>query len=82
MASSKGTSYWVVQITVCAIAAIALPALGVLLFTLSPEEPARGVILILIGFAFLVCLIERVHSYRRMSVTQRASTHGPSPSCT
>lgn len=73
MASSpKGSSYWAVQITVCAIAAIGLPALGVLLFSLSPEEPARGVLLILIGIAFLACLIERVHSYRRMSVTQRA----------
>ena len=70
--SPKGSSYWAVQIIVCAVAAIALPTLGVLLFFLSPEEPARGVILILIGIAFLVVLIRLVRSYRGMSVTQRA----------
>ena len=70
--SSKGSSYWVVQIAVCAVAAIGLPALGVLLFSLSPEEPGRGLLLILIGIAFLVVLIRLVWSYRRMSPIQRA----------
>ena len=72
MASSKGSSYWAVQITVCAVAAIAFPALGVLLFSVSPEEPGRGVLLILIGIAFLACLIWLVRSYRRSSRVQRA----------
>ena len=70
--SSKGTGYWVVQITVSAVFAIALPAVGILLFTLSPEEPARGVILILIGIVFLVLLIRLVWSFLRMSPVQRA----------
>ena len=72
MTSSKGSSYWAVQITVCAVAAIAFPALGVLLFSVSPEEPGRGVLLILIGIVFFVFLVRLVWSYLHMTPVQRA----------
>ncbi|MFG6403114.1 hypothetical protein [Microbacterium sp. P04] len=69
---SSGTSYWVTQIAVCAVAGVAFPVLGVLMFTWSPEEPGRGVLMIFIGLAFLGTLIYLISSYRRMSKAQQA----------
>lgn len=67
----KTTSYWVTQFTVCAVAAVALPALGVLLIVLDPDEPGRGVIMMFSGLLFVACLIWLTVTYRRMSATQR-----------
>ena len=67
----KSTSYWATQFAVCAVAAVALPALG-MFFILGTDEPGRGVILIVCGLLFVGCLIWLIGAYRRMSSTQRA----------
>ncbi|TBN56483.1 hypothetical protein EYE40_03190 [Glaciihabitans arcticus] len=71
-ANSKGISYWITQIAVSAVFAIGAPITGVLMFSLKPDEPGMGVILILIGIAFFFCLLWLIRAYRSMSKQQRA----------
>lgn len=67
----KTTSYWATQFAVCAIFAVALPALG-LFFIVATEEPGRGVILMFCGLLFVGCLVWLFVKYRSLSATQRA----------
>ena len=39
-ATQTGASYWVTQIAVCAVAAVAAPALGIYFFTAEPAGPS------------------------------------------
>ena len=71
-ATQTGASYRVTQIAVCAVAAVAAPAMGIFFFTAEPADPGKGLMSILIGLLFLGCLIWLVRAYRRMSTTQRA----------
>ena len=71
-ANSQGNGYWITQIAVSAVFAIGGPILGVIMFSLKPDEPGMGLILILIGIAFFFCLIWLIRSYRSMSKQQRA----------
>lgn len=67
----KTTSYWATQFAVCAVFAVALPAIG-WFFIVGTDEPGRGVILIFCGLLFVACLVWLIRAYRRMSATQRA----------
>ena len=69
---AKSNGYWITQIAASALFGIGLPILGVWMFDLKPDEPGMGLIMILIGLAFLGCLIWLLRAFFSMSKKQRA----------
>ena len=69
---AKSNGYWITQIAVSALFGVGLPILGVWMFSLKPDEPGMGLIMILIGLAFLACLIWLLRAFFGMSKKQRA----------
>ena len=69
---AKSNGYWITQIAASALFGIGLPILGVWMFSLKPDEPGMGLIMILIGLAFIGCLIWLLRAFFSMSKKQRA----------
>ena len=64
--------YWATQIGVCAFFALTLPALGVVLFMLKPDEGGMGLIVFLTGVAFFAVTIWLLNRFLSMTKQQRA----------